>query len=127
MYKSEDAQATQPVTPRVERFTSSWRRAAVAHCCGPSRAAPDRLIRAFPPRCWLVLAPGPADHTPPSRPSSCSLVPLSTACTSGHSWTTPEGPDSGSVTKTVPAPLPPLALSMAPHKPLGLRHGAYGG
>ena len=42
------------------------RRAAVAHRCGLSHAAPDHLVGALPPRCWLVLAPGPSDHPPPS-------------------------------------------------------------
>ena len=75
---------------RAERILV--RRAAVAHRSGRPLAATARLVRALTTLHRLALSPGPSAHTPPSRPSSRSWVPPSTACTPRQSGTTTAGP-----------------------------------
>src|SRR4030095_11521925 len=106
---AQDAQATPPVTPRVERFTSYCRRAAVAPRCGPS--VPPLTVSSELCRPCAVSPCLQAPQTTHRR-----LVPLlvpsvlpSTACTPGPRGTTPAGPSASRATKTVTAHRVPLA------------------
>jgi len=100
-------------------------RAAVSHSSGRPLAATDRLVRALT-TCTVSPCRQAPQHTPPSRPSSRSWGPPSTACTPGQRWTTSVGPSAWRATQTVTARSQPLVSSLAPHVPFPCAHVASG-